>query len=334
MSNNNANNNVQSLASICQQRMNQLMHNIPPSRFVPISPYPNYNQKQLDMRRKVEILKYKNSSQSNKLTKAQMWVQMVKSPSKISQTARLICDNDNIPTPSYACDVPGPLTYFIKDNTVPLYNYLTNTRAYVDAPQVVTDPWNIFSDQNIFFPSGVSTKLFTMIFTNSVNNPTYVFSFTTPISLYVSGETTSSQKINIQDMSFAIQKMSLEVLYNENTVNLNTEPKYTNVADIPNVIFDISFVPQTITTYNILYYAGMITVSNIELYCQSGFVYDFYMTFDTKLSDNTFYTNNFATTNTGVYCNSNQSHTDPNIILNSSPIIEPHISLNVTGVAN
>jgi len=70
------------LKSICQQRAKQLTFNKPLPRYEVVSPYNGtYNQQQLDMRRKAEILKYSNnasSTKTNNLTKSQRWAQTVK----------------------------------------------------------------------------------------------------------------------------------------------------------------------------------------------------------------------------------------------------------------
>jgi hypothetical protein len=72
-----------SLAVICEQRQKRLSLILtPPNRYDPVNPYekyPQYTQRDFDMRRKAEILKYdKSSSQSNsKLTKAQKWSKIV-----------------------------------------------------------------------------------------------------------------------------------------------------------------------------------------------------------------------------------------------------------------
>ena len=69
-----------SIKSICDQRRQQMLRNIPPSRINIISPYDttNYTKFDLDMRRKAEVLKYKKgSTKGNSLTKNQRWAQIV-----------------------------------------------------------------------------------------------------------------------------------------------------------------------------------------------------------------------------------------------------------------
>ena len=59
---------------ICEQRRLQMLFTTPPVRFTPNNPYvefPQFSKEQFDMRRKAEILKYKNPSGSTTLTKKQ-----------------------------------------------------------------------------------------------------------------------------------------------------------------------------------------------------------------------------------------------------------------------
>jgi len=92
-----------SLAVICEQRRRRSSLILtPPVRYNPDNPYlkyPQYNQRDFDMRRKAEILKYnKSSSQSNpKLTRAQKWSHLVgaKAPAKNSFNNTILYQNDN-----------------------------------------------------------------------------------------------------------------------------------------------------------------------------------------------------------------------------------------------
>ena len=68
-----------SLNGLCQQRKKQMLFNVPPMRFNPISPYSgnaNITSFKLDMRRKAEILQYnanKTNTKTNNFTKAEKW---------------------------------------------------------------------------------------------------------------------------------------------------------------------------------------------------------------------------------------------------------------------
>lgn len=71
-----------SLATLCDQRKKQMLFNMPQTRFTPQSPYNgNFTKYQLDMRRKAEILKYRNntsSTKTNNLTKSEKFAQLVR----------------------------------------------------------------------------------------------------------------------------------------------------------------------------------------------------------------------------------------------------------------
>jgi hypothetical protein len=119
------------------------------SRFnINCSPYTNFTQEQLDMRKKAEILQYKNNS--SKLSKKMKWSQLskgintynkktwatksdtftnpnVRNLPKVNNT--LICAHDPILcAPNTASDVPGNST-LCYDKNVPLVNYIV-TRQY------------------------------------------------------------------------------------------------------------------------------------------------------------------------------------------------------------
>ena len=115
--------------------------NIPLNRVTPVSPYPTYTRFQLDMRRKVEILKYENNatnSKTNNLTKKQQWSMLVNGNTKNGSQASLLqvqkgitpipCPQDELlPTLTTACDVPGKVIVLQLDPNIPLYNYVNNS---------------------------------------------------------------------------------------------------------------------------------------------------------------------------------------------------------------
>jgi len=71
------------LKSICEQRRQRLLYNVPPTRYTPPNPYvqfPQFTKFQFDMRRKAEILQYSASSsntKTNNITKKGKWAQLV-----------------------------------------------------------------------------------------------------------------------------------------------------------------------------------------------------------------------------------------------------------------
>lgn len=122
---------------IFDQRRKLNFFNLPPPRYTPVSPYPQYTKQQLDMRRKVEILKHNNkNTKGNNLTKKEAYSLLAKSTAnQISQFTIQQLQNQNTstcitnstkPTWTSACDVPGPPTLLQYDPTVPLYNYVND----------------------------------------------------------------------------------------------------------------------------------------------------------------------------------------------------------------
>lgn len=140
-----------SLSAICQQRQKQMAFHTPPPRFNLFSPYNGtYTQKQLDMRRKGEILKYKNnasSSKTNEPTRSQKWNQLVKGYSNTQKGGystvnyTIIDHEENYQTISI--QYPNTLTkvettkYILDENGNLTYNYLGKPVINTDAYRIV-----------------------------------------------------------------------------------------------------------------------------------------------------------------------------------------------------
>jgi hypothetical protein len=98
------------------------------------SPYLEFTRTQLDMRRKVEILKYENNAtntKTNNFTKNQQWSMLVNGTMKNAPQIKIqedqICpSNDYLPKLSSDSDVPGKVIVLQLDPSVPLYNYVKN----------------------------------------------------------------------------------------------------------------------------------------------------------------------------------------------------------------
>lgn len=127
------------LSGACAVRAYTMLNNVPPTRYTPTNPYPQYSQIQLDMRRKIEIFKYagKDHQQSNSLTQKQQWSLLANNASRGSnRSSQYYCSSDRLlPTLSSACDVPGPIITLTYDPSMILYNYTSqiNSRTFPDA---------------------------------------------------------------------------------------------------------------------------------------------------------------------------------------------------------
>lgn len=139
------------LAVICEQRKKRLTLNLNLNlnRYTPVNPYttyPQYNQRDFDIRRKAEILKYnKNSSQSNpKLTRAKKWSQLVNSSSKkVSSLGGITTlyqnDGSGNYTPIY---VKYPDTYTVSQQLIgyDIYDNSINMDVYTIVPGTLPSP--------------------------------------------------------------------------------------------------------------------------------------------------------------------------------------------------
>jgi hypothetical protein len=110
------------------------------------TPYGRYTKHQLDMRRKVEILKNTSAkSQTNKQTVSQQYASAVTRNRSIRQqlaesTPETCPPNELRPTPTSASDIPGPIMILQYDPTVPLYNYVNNVNAYSEFNEIIQSP--------------------------------------------------------------------------------------------------------------------------------------------------------------------------------------------------
>lgn len=116
-----------------------------PKRLTIQSPYPSSStadeskefKYKLDMRRKIEILKYNNqNTKTNNLTQKQIYSYLAsnssnfKSRQTFSQTMN-DCPESTIQNSSTCCDIPGTPFTLKYEKDVPLYNYSINkNRSY------------------------------------------------------------------------------------------------------------------------------------------------------------------------------------------------------------
>ena len=133
------------IRQMCEQKRQRQLYPTPPVRLEPASPYRNetitgefisqtgITKRQLDMRRKIEILKYQNNN--GKITSKQQFSLLVTSAGSVSKRSS---DNDcmYIPTKTSASNIPGPIIELTYDDTIPLYNYLPRSLAVSNLPTV------------------------------------------------------------------------------------------------------------------------------------------------------------------------------------------------------
>jgi hypothetical protein len=283
------------LNTICSQNKQANNLTTPIIRVTPVNPYqakqetdPNYNfysfYNQLNMRRKAEVLSYKSSSQTNGLSKKMRYSQLTKGNYR-SNT--LVCPLDSsIPTPTSSSGVPGPVVYLYKDDTVPLYNYATNISGFTDINLPPSPEWKFFPIPDVACGAYKETTIAQLLIGDTVNSNYYTFNFSTPIAIYASG---SDLIYSNFDISFSMTTSPTCSVYYSNNQLYNLNP----VVNSPSYTVNIKGSSRN-TTYGAYIYYGVVTVNNLILPTEAGFVYDIKMTFPL----------NIVPSNTGVGSNS------------------------------
>ena len=140
-----------SLITLCNVRSLSMLNNIPPPRYTPLSPYPQYTQFQLDLRRKVEILKYSpniQSNQTNSATQKQLYASACNRNVTAQVAAKCLQIDTTIypPLPSSSSGVPGPAVMLYCDPSVPLYNYQPSTNDSYSTGTIYDSLYTVAAD--------------------------------------------------------------------------------------------------------------------------------------------------------------------------------------------
>jgi hypothetical protein len=338
---------ILSLTSICDQRRQQQLFNKPLPRYTPLSPYPSYTQFQLNMRRKAEILRYSSntsSSQTNSLTRKEKWAKIANANNNNIK----YCPNDlSLPTLSSSCDVPGPITILYNDNTIPLYNFASNTAAYAVDNTTEVINYSTILNKNILIPSNTETSIATLYIQNNQNTPIHTFSIQTPIVFYVYGSNVI--KSGPYDLQLLLSSISLITYYSgEQTLAFNDPPNYQYTT--MNSPIQLTLTPPSAPnpfSFSAFVYSGILKISNINLYTEPGFIYDIKLSFNTSISSSNS-SNSSIINNTRVYMYTNLTNeiyndiisvggrpfnsTNPyNCIIKSGISVDPYISASLTG---
>lgn len=265
----------------CNQRKINMLFNIPPVRLEKAeSPYSKYTSQQLNMRRKVEILKYKKSStQGNRLTSRQ--TQSLISRGNYRGNT-IVCSNDYlIPVKTSRSDVPGPIIELVEDKNVPLYNYVKDT---LSAAIEFTDPkyeWLLRLLYYIDCPASLIniTNIAMLLIKEPITSNFTTFTYITPVVYYLRGTDipidTSGVIVNVE-----LNNMASKIYYGSNSILDNR-----SVVSVDNQTFQVSLQPDASITestydYYAQVYAGYMTVSNIYLSTNPGFVYNIGLTYN------------------------------------------------------
>lgn len=295
------------------QRKKAQVANVPPPRYDNLAESPyllGYTQFQLNMRRKAEILEYsasKTSSKTNNFTRSERWKQVVSGSSQRRNLSQSYIEENTIPgtdnfvqtcpsgtillTPTYASNVPGPITNLYNDPNIPLYMYGVNANSYAiinkesDTSQFTYDNGlnnlNKFLNNNTRRENGV---LLTSIYIKNILTSNYTFIVKFPISIFMTANVRSTLPMpsNYRE-SFTLSfnrnyPFQPYVFYGMQPVNINLDNTLIYTPDKKSVTFDISMSPNPNDPNNRSFYAnqllGMYEWYQINLQTQSGYIYD------------------------------------------------------------
>lgn len=326
-----------SLNVICAQRSQRRANKVPPIRLTLTSPYPQFTQNQIDMRRKAEILKYDNSNQNKRLTKNEKWRQAVNKNTRNQMYSALVnydasgnytvtrkysrvCPDDRfISTPTYACDVPGPIMNLTYNSDVPLYNYATYNRSYSIINTNLSLSNNSTVENDTAFPDGRENLLTALYLGTNITRYTNVYNFTIPIGMYFVATqlypAALNRPLSFLNNSLNITSVKINVYYGDSLVNPKTTPrvylsnsgtKYDFVTNNPPPInFNINFTPiKKEDSVNFSLFSGTLHIENLELITSPGFVYNIKAVFSlTSSISNIIFNSTFAYYSYGVTSN-------------------------------
>lgn len=306
------NNFCTSYQNIVTAKKQALLFNIPKTRYDNLknSPYieePDANQRkyELDMRRKVEILKYnRNNGQP---TKKQSWSQIANgrnpyariiSQTQIQQGISQICADaigklDTAPTLSSNAGIPGPAFMIKLDSNVPLYNYQNSIQNVYGVENTTSgQEYTVEMNYDQYMNSNVSSSvsnLFSLYIQPDITRIYKTFRASIPIAVEFSGyitDTGSNKYIAIN--TFAASNFALKTYFGGNLVPPETQ---TLTYQFENGSIDLSgtYIEPTNTYiagnlannyFNAILFYGNLLVSGIWVSTQPYYSYNFRLVYN------------------------------------------------------
>jgi hypothetical protein len=334
----------ETLINYCSQRKRRQLLFIPKSRNELISPYENTSltKTQLDMRRKVEILKYSNNKSNNKInndTQKQLWKKLVQNITTKQNYGRIFqyfynrnldiyqsylkksfidysCPLDRTPRPSSNSDVPGSMLLY-EDPTIPLYNYkIYNNYGILND----VNDYNILvnSNTNFFVPDHTNTFVY-YLYSEKPIDKLGNFTFNIPISLYVNGIVNNSSLsygdhlsfTGPNSPSFTIKDIKCDVYYK---YNVSDEEIHKHIVspdvtlESQRIVMDVSFTyTENVTSFTGIHYLQNIVVGPFDLNTEGQLIYDIHFTINIDETINALSTD--FTTSYGILVNVEDSQT-------------------------
>jgi len=255
-----------------------------------LSPYTKYTKEQLDMRRKVEILKYKgNGNNQSRLTKKERFAQAVRSnydPRKYSHP------NDyTIPFLTSASGIVGePQTYLLEDPSVPLYNYNVGQEVAALAVEEIVKPWQIVYPKNVQCLPGLNenmTTITTLLINSPISSKQTTFRLQTPVSAILRGTylpfSTSGSKITVN-----FNAITFKIYYNEQqlTSPIGLSANFSNGASREMELKPTISQSATQDTYDFetVFDLGSIDITGITIPTEPNYLYTFRLSYNVSFT--------------------------------------------------
>lgn len=249
------------------------------SRFTVVSPYTYdasgrliYTPKELDMRRKAEILKHQNTS--NNYSGKRKWAYLASA----TNTTRA-CPEIYKLTPNTSSDVPGKPMMLSNNPNVPLYNYNSlDTSSYAEIPyDNYKRLYDIFPIANINAANGASAIITDIVILNP-NNNSFAFGFTIPVSITYSATYREVSSFAINYAQLFIQSARLDVFYSDSLVAevdalYNEQPLISKDLIISAVNLTLDVQKSSIGPINLQQYLGTIYIPAVNLQTVTQYVY-------------------------------------------------------------
>jgi hypothetical protein len=284
--------------AFCDSRRKKQLYNVPLPRIDVVSPYFNritgaqivdtnnvpITPKRLDMRRKVEILKYSSNrmpAQTNSLTKKEKWSQLVNASGKSARLLdpeTVVCPGETtvrVPKPmhSSASGVPGPSIFLYEEPEVPLYNYII-PRSYAYNIPEDNSYWATTINTNVGIGSGIKGVVFAVNVNANINRSRVSFSLDIPIGLAIRGIYTHvNGNSQVQPITLRASSAKMYVFCNGKAIP-SVPP--ISIAGVNKYITCIPTVNgSTPVSTECIRYVGNLSVSNIMLEMQYLYVFEF-----------------------------------------------------------
>ena len=295
-SDNNCTGTLATVADTLKQRREYLLGRTPFVRNEIVSPYPTFTKLQLDMRRKVEVLKYKkNSTQARNLTAKEKQAQILRG--NYRGNVLYCADDKNIPVKTSSSDVPGPIITLQEDPTVPLYNYITNQFSPAVSFTESDEKWSLSILPNVTVADSTTTDadstttdadstttdadtiIATLLVKDAIDNTTYYYTYSTPYVLTIEGNNIPIDASG-ETISITINNPRIKVLYQSSELaNSESNTNSNFVTSIENTSVEVKLEPDSSNTntfsYSAQIYLGTITLSNISVDTYPGISYNF-----------------------------------------------------------